>query len=104
MGGAAAAAIAKIVKGAMAIIHWPDGAVLAADVDFDRSGYGGMSLFNAQSYRVRAAVKREAIRKLCHADVVACLEQHHLESLFRAMVREKVDCTMAVPESGAKQP
>lgn len=76
-------------SGVIAIITFPDGHALANAADFDRSGYGGFTLLEAQTIRVKSAVKREAVRRLCHSDVPACLDSYEVERLVDSLISKK---------------
>jgi hypothetical protein len=49
--------------GVIAIVTNPHGDVIATAADFERSGYGGFKLWEAQKIRARDAVRRETIRR-----------------------------------------
>lgn len=49
--------------GVCGVVTAPDGQVVATYSDFERSGYGGMSLVEAQRYRAREGLKREFLRR-----------------------------------------
>lgn len=57
----------KSPQGVVAVLIAPDGHVVAHGADFDRSGYGGFTMLQAQTMRAEQMVKREAIRAMCNA-------------------------------------
>lgn len=47
----------KAISGFCAVITNPNGDVVTTNADFERTGYGGMSLEDAQEHRARNVVK-----------------------------------------------
>lgn len=54
---------AKEPQGVIAIVTSPRGDVIATAADFQRSGYGGFKLWEAQKMRARDSARRETIRR-----------------------------------------
>jgi hypothetical protein len=75
-------------QGAIAIVHWPDGDILASCSDFGTDCYGGCSKYEGQKIRARDDVKRAAIRKLCHDDVANTIERYHLDAIIQSMINK----------------
>ena len=86
-----------IPQGVLVIVHWPDGDVLASISDFDRSGYGGFTLFEAQRMRAKDAAKREAIRKLCHDDVAFSIDSYRASEIIADLINKKGYSLTVVP-------
>ncbi|BCH20155.1 hypothetical protein [Mesorhizobium sp. L-2-11] len=49
-------------QGVCGVVTAPDGHVVATHADFERQGYGGFSLKEAQTIRVREGLKRAFLR------------------------------------------
>lgn len=52
-------------RGVIAIMTSPTGDVIATAADFDRQGYGGFKLWEAQKIRARQQVQWAAVRAYC---------------------------------------
>lgn len=63
--------------GVVALMIGADGHVWATATDFDRSGYGGFELHQAQRIRARGALRREFVRRVCNTsiDTASLIEQ-----------------------------
>lgn len=75
--------------GVVAVFMFPDGAELASVADFERSGYGGYTLLEAQTLRAKQAVKWKAVRALCHNDVPDSLDSYEVERIAESLIRKK---------------
>lgn len=73
-------------KGVLAIMTRPDGYVAATHADFDRSGYGGCKLWEAQRMRASDAVKRQAVRAHCSEIVTKHLESYTIDRIAEDLV------------------
>lgn len=76
---------AKEPKGIIAIWTDPEGNVIATEADFDRSGYGGCKLWEAQRMRVNRAIAWSAVRAYCSPAVTDALTSYLLEQIAREM-------------------
>lgn len=63
-------------QGIIAIMTSPDGHVIATCADFNRDGYGGFELWEAQILRASDQVKWAAIRAYCSYVVVKSLSSY----------------------------
>jgi hypothetical protein len=73
---------AKEPCGVLAIMtRCDDGHVIATAADFQRSGYGGFKLWEAQKIRARDAVKRQAVRAYCSEVLTNALESYTIERI-----------------------
>lgn len=65
------------------------GRVRAHASDFERSGYGGFSLLEAQKLRCRRALAREFVTGGCHPDIAGALDNYDAEKVVQALVNNK---------------
>lgn len=70
------------IKGVVAILTGPDGHVWATATEFDRSGYGGFSLQEAQELRVKRALAWEFVRKACSDVIVRALDEYQCDRII----------------------
>lgn len=75
-------------KGVVAIWTSPDGDVIATAADFDRSGYGGFKLWEAQRMRARDAVRRRAVEAYCSTALTDCLSSYLFQQIGEEMNRK----------------
>ena len=68
-------------QGVIAIMTLPTGHVAATHADFERQGYGGFKLWEAQKHRAGDAVKRKAVRAYCSEIVTAHLESYTIDQM-----------------------
>lgn len=73
-------------NGVVAILTAPDGHVVATATDFDRSSSGGVSMREAQEYRAKLRLKREAVAAYCSAALVNALDQYLLERIVERLI------------------
>lgn len=71
--------------GVIQMVMWPDGRVLATVQDFERSGYGGFSLLEAQRIRCRRRIGRAVVDALGHEILGMCLDEHDLRHMLDRM-------------------
>ena len=84
-----------MATGILAIITWPDGSVLASYADFERQGFGGFKLAEAQEHRARKFAKWAAFKALCHPDVVKSMDSYDIERAVDSMIQKsgfKLSC------------
>lgn len=72
----------KAAKGVVAILTGPDGYVWATVTDFDRSGYGGFSMQEAQEYRAKRALAWEFVRKACSDVIVKAMDEYQCDRII----------------------
>ena len=72
-------------QGVIAIVTAPDGSVVATATDFNRSGYGGCELYEAQGLRAEREAKRNAVKAYCSPAVTDALSTHLIEQVFDAL-------------------
>ncbi|MDB5606693.1 MAG: hypothetical protein JWP25_3593 [Bradyrhizobium sp.] len=63
-------------QGIIAIMTSPDGDVIATATDFNRSGYGGYKLWEAQAMRAKDQVKWATVRAYCSPVVSDALDSY----------------------------
>jgi hypothetical protein len=68
-------------QGIIAIMTSPGGDVIATAADFNRSGYGGYKLWEAQRSRAQQAVKWKAVRAYCSTVMADALSSYLLEQI-----------------------
>jgi hypothetical protein len=73
--------------GVIAIMTLPTGHVAATHADFERQGYGGFKLWEAQKHRAGDAVKRAAIRTYCGEMVTAHLESYTMDLIAEDLIQ-----------------
>lgn len=96
------------LSGVVAIMTDDKGSVIATATDFDRSGYGGYSLAEAQEMRAKDAVGFATINALCSDVVVSVMDRYEVDKIMQALIRKKnwkrtilhVDDTPSAPETG----
>lgn len=59
------------IQGVCGVVTAPDGAVVATHSDFERQGYGGFTLQEAQTIRVKDGLKRSFLRAFLYTNLVA---------------------------------
>lgn len=74
-------------QGVVAVFVGPDGHQVAAVADFDQSGYGGFSLHEAQTLRIKDAIASEVARRFCSDDYIKHLDRYKRSEVINAMVR-----------------
>ena len=74
-------------KGVIAIMTLPTGHVAATHADFERSGYGGFKLWEAQKHRAGDMVKRMAVRAYCSEMVTQHLESYTLDRIAEDLMQ-----------------
>lgn len=75
------------LKGVIAIMTLPTGHVAATHADFERSGYGGFKLWEAQKHRAGDTVKRQAVRAYCSELVTAHLESYTIDRMAEDLMQ-----------------
>lgn len=75
-------------KGVIAIWTDPHGSVMATKADFNRSGYGGFKLWEAQRLRARKFVQWDAVKAYCSPVVTDCLTEYLIEEIAQEMQRK----------------
>lgn len=73
--------------GVLAIFTDPEGDVVASVSDFDRSGYGGFTLEEAQKLRATRALNDAVIRAYCSERILTCITDGGADQIVRAMER-----------------
>jgi hypothetical protein len=76
-------------QGIIAIITTPEGSVAATSADFDRSGYGGFKLWEAQRMRAGDSVKRQAVRAYIGEFVGQHLHSYTVDKIIEDLVKGK---------------
>jgi hypothetical protein len=74
-------------QGIIAIMTLPTGNVAATHADFERQGYGGFKLWEAQKHRAGDAVKRMAVRAYCSEMVTQHLESYTLDRIAEDLMQ-----------------
>ena len=63
-------------QGVIAIMTNSTGDVIATAADFERQGYGGFKLWEAQKHRVREQVRWAAVRAYCSSVLVNAISSY----------------------------
>lgn len=79
----------KTPNGVVGVLTGPDGYVWASVSDFDSSGYGGFSLQEAQTRRVKQALALKFLDSTCNDIVVSVLDPHRCEEIVWALCSKK---------------
>ena len=74
-------------QGVIAIMTLPTGHVAATHADFERQGYGGFKLWEAQKHRAGDTVKRMAVRAYCSEMVTQHLESYTLDRVAEDLMQ-----------------
>lgn len=74
--------------GVIAIMTAPDGHVIATAADFNRSGYGGYKLWEAQRMRAQDQVKWATVRAYCSAVIVEAVDSYLSTQIADALCRK----------------
>lgn len=94
-------------QGVIAIMTLPTGHVAATVADFERQGYGGFKLWEAQKHRACDAVKRKAVRVYCSEIVTAHLETYTLDRIAEDLISRgkwRITCrSIGYPEDVADE-
>ena len=69
------------VLGIGAVLTNDDGRVVAHCFDFDKSGYGGFKLWEAQRIRVRDRIVRQYVNTFCYGDMASAIEDHQARQI-----------------------
>lgn len=73
--------------GVVALMIGADGHVWATATDFDRSGYGGFELHQAQRIRARGALRREFVRRVCNTSIARALDDYTVDRMVEDVLR-----------------
>jgi len=73
-------------QGVIAIMTLPTGHVAATYADFERQGYGGYKLWEAQRHRAGDMVKRKAVRAYCSDIVTMHLETYTIDRMAEDLI------------------
>lgn len=74
-------------SGVIAIWIDPQGSVMATCADFNKSGYGGFKLWEAQRMRAIKFVQGAAINAYCSPVLTDCLSEYLREQIAQEMQR-----------------
>lgn len=89
----------KSPKGIGAIITDDAGTVIAHAFDFERSGYGGFKLWEAQRIRAKKFAINEYINSYCYGVLASGIEDYDREKIFRNL-RDKGKVKMTIVAVG----
>lgn len=70
------------LRGVIAIVTAGTGEVVETYADFDKAGYGGFSLRDAQAIRAKDTVKRRAMAKVLWPEVAKHMHNYTLERMW----------------------
>lgn len=79
----------KTPKGVVATFTDSTGHVVASVSDFDRSGYGGYSLQEAQRFRVRRKLAHAVVNAYCSPVIVKALSEFDCAEIINKLTREQ---------------
>jgi hypothetical protein len=80
--------MSKTPKGIVATFTDSTGHVVASVSDFDRSGYGGFTLQEAQRYRVRRKLAYAVLNAYCSPVIVKALSEYDCRAIIDKLTRE----------------
>jgi len=78
----------KTPAGIGAILTDASGSVVAHSFDFDRAGYGGFKLWEAQRIRAKRAATWKYIRAYSYGDLADVFEDYTAEELVRKLINK----------------
>lgn len=76
----------EVPKGVVAVFVGPDGREIASVCDFDQSGYGGYTMQEAQTHRIRDAVARAVAEQLCSSEFTKHIDGYQRQKVMQAMI------------------
>lgn len=76
-------------QGIGALLTDDTGIVVAHAFDFERSGYGGFKLWEAQRLRAKSGVIAKYIAAYCYGPVASAMREHMREEVVRELIRAK---------------
>lgn len=76
-------------QGVIAIMTRSDGYVIATAADFERQGYGGFKLWEAQRIRAERDVKFKAVRAYCSDFLYNALDSYTVERMAEDMCQRE---------------
>lgn len=79
----------KAPQGVVAILTDPTGHVIASVTDFDRSGYGGCTLREAQEMRVKQQLAFAVMRAYCSEAILGVFDNYQCAEVLNRLVRQK---------------
>lgn len=77
----------QIPKGVVAVFVGPDGREVASASDFNQSGYGGHTLQESQTVRIRDAIANRVADALASTDFTKHIDLYHKREVLRSMER-----------------
>lgn len=77
------------VVGVVGLFIAPNGHVVAEVTDFERAGYGGFTLEEAQRIRCKRALSREVVGRFAGEPLAKAIDQHRAEDITDNMVRDQ---------------
>jgi hypothetical protein len=81
--------VEQVALGVVVVLIAPDGRMVVSVSDFNRSGYGGFTLQEAQTMRAKEALARTAIRAFCNDDLADVIDRYRAEEIIRALCDKK---------------
>lgn len=69
-------------RGICGIVTTPDGVVVATHSDFERQGYGGFTLQEAQTFRVKNGLKRSFLRAFMFDNLIRKSSSYFCEQFW----------------------
>lgn len=81
--------MSKTPQGVVAVLTDHTGNVIASVSDFDRSGYGGFTLRQAQEMRVKEQLAFAVVRAYCSDAILGVFERSECGEFVRRLVRQK---------------
>jgi hypothetical protein len=73
-------------KGVVAVLVGPDGRAVASASDFDLSGYGGYSLEEGQTHRIRDAIAHRVAEAMASSDFTKNMSTYERRKVVEAMI------------------
>lgn len=77
------------VQGCVGLFIGPDGRVVAEVTDFERSGYGGFKLHEAQRIRCMRALNREIMSRFASRVLLNAISDYHAENIVDRMIEDQ---------------
>ncbi len=87
------------VQGVVAIFTDENGHVIASVNDFDRSGYGGCKLVEAQRMRAERMLAYAVVNAYCSPRLVRAIEDYQAQHIVRRLITDH-GCKRTIVEIG----
>jgi hypothetical protein len=81
--------VEQSVLGVVAVFIAPDGHVVADYTDFERSGYGGFTLLEAQRIRCKRGLSRAVVERFAGVPLARAIDQYRADEIVDKMIQDQ---------------